>query len=823
MAPLSGIYPATYGFDYDKDGFDPEEWIIFNENPEASIIPELDGHTKVLRLNDTVSGSGMATRIYNNLNEQNYGTIETWIQQDNLYYTSQRGQFTGMGDGVILFGVRMWGGSPAKWVTTDNGINVDIIGAPTPSINTWYHIRIDFEHTSGGYQELSQNEYYVYIDGTRYGPYRFNANDSLDELHLHTYSWGSNYNTYFDAVGYSWDPNYNIGDNLKEGLLLSFETNATQFWGSYSVDGQTNITILGNTTISMLEDGPHTIQVFNKNLFGDLIQSELRHFTIDTKNPEIVIYSPNQYDIFRVIPPKYNISIVEVNLVSSWYTLDSGATNFTFTDLYGYIAEDAWLTAPNGSCIIEFYAKDVAGKIGYKNITVLKDVIRLLNVDILSLSISDEIFNVTLFVYNELNDGIDSGTIQMWWDGIDVSSSVQNLGNGLYFIMLYPITVAIGENPILLNMTISVDGYLDKYYETFISVQPRDLTNLLFVEIIDCVFSIEEFNITFSVFNESGHAISFATIQMWWNGIDVSPSVQNLGSGLYFILLDPITVAIGEDPILLNMTITVDGYLDKYYDTLISVQPWDLPNLIFVEIIDCFFSIEEFNITFSVFNESGQIINLTTIQLWWNGIDVSSSVQNLGSGLYFIILDSITVASGENLILLNMTMSADGYLDKYYETYIARQPCELSNLLFVEIIDSFFSLEEFNITFSVFNESGHAISFLTIQLWWNGIDVSSSVQDIGDGLYFVSLEPITVVPGSDPIILTMIVSASGYGDKHFTTKLSVDPETLQKMPEEGDPTEENPLPIIIIIALISSGATVSIITILFLNKRRKTE
>ena len=35
----------------------------------------------------------------------------------------------------------------------------------------------------------------------------------------------SGYHIYMDAIGYSWDPNYNIGDNLKEGLLLSYGSN----------------------------------------------------------------------------------------------------------------------------------------------------------------------------------------------------------------------------------------------------------------------------------------------------------------------------------------------------------------------------------------------------------------------------------------------------------------------------------------------------------------------------------------------------------------------------------------------------------------------
>jgi len=103
-----------------------------------------------------------------------------------------------------------------------------------------------------------------------------------------------------------------------------------------------------------------------------------------------------------------------------------------------------------------------------------------------------------------------------------------------------------------------------------VSTQPADLLN---VDIIEKNFSIEEFIITFSVYNESGQGIDFATIKMWWNGTDVSTSVQNLGSGIYKVILIPIFIKPDEDPILLNMTISASGYENKYFETLLAVDP----------------------------------------------------------------------------------------------------------------------------------------------------------------------------------------------------------------------------------------------------------
>ncbi|GAH04555.1 unnamed protein product, partial [marine sediment metagenome] len=48
----------------------------------------------------------------------------------------------------------------------------------------------------------------------------------------------------------------------------------------YSLDGQANKTILGDTLILMPTQGHHTIQVFAENTSGSIFESEIRHFHI---------------------------------------------------------------------------------------------------------------------------------------------------------------------------------------------------------------------------------------------------------------------------------------------------------------------------------------------------------------------------------------------------------------------------------------------------------------------------------------------------------------------------------------------------------------
>jgi len=106
-------------------------------------------------------------------------------------------------------------------------------------------------------------------------------------------------------------------------------------------------------------------------------------------------------------------------------------------------------------------------------------------------------------------------------------------------------------------------------------------------------------------------------------------------------------------------------------------------------------------------------------------------------------------------------------------------------------------------------------------MWWNGTDVSASVQNLGSGLFSISLTPISVAPGDDPILLNMTISASGYNEKYFEADFAVDPETLEKSIEEGPPLAL----IIAIIASISGGGAVVIITtaLLYRKRRKKIE
>ena len=464
-----GYYFATYGFENDINGRNPG-WFqeVGTKGGTAKVIEELGGHKKVLELHDTSSGFVNAHVIKNLFATPEFGSVEYWLRSDNPKLCGFRLDNGAIVNELVTMRIAF---NTLQYNNGSDWNDVRFI-----ENNIWYHIRVDFECSTGNYTGLAQYTWRLYVNGINYGEFNFiNNQNQASRIEWYTdYVFGlQGYSYYIDAIGFSWTSNYNPGDNLNEGLLLQFDPKLQFNTISYSFDGQAEIKILGNTVIPFPEDGLHTIQIFGSDLAGDTTQSELRYFTVDTKFPDIQINSPGLNDIFGTVPPKFDISITEENIVTTWYTLDGGITNISFTELTGYIDLETWLSLGNGPITIRFYVEDIVGNIDYDEITIFKQ--RLISIEIIDQSFLKEEFNITFYVHNETGEEIDFAIIQIWWDGIDVSTDIQNLGSGLYFISLDPITVAYGDDPILLNMTISAIRYEEKYFETYLAIDPVTL------------------------------------------------------------------------------------------------------------------------------------------------------------------------------------------------------------------------------------------------------------------------------------------------------------------------------------------------------------
>jgi hypothetical protein len=369
--PMNGYYLATYGFENELDGTSGTDIKFVGKNTDQGtsyikVIPELGGHKNVLEAYD---GSTVGfNSIYHYFDTQTSGTFEWWWR-----ITSSRGA------NIYLFGSTGYGpqiGMNNGYFTVEGSSIQNILAYST---NTWYHIRLDFECDSGGYMGLSADTMRIFINGVEYGPFNFRFNQDAADLNRVMFYNGryaySGYHIYYDAWGESWDPNYNIGDNLDEGLLLSYQNSISLDWQGYSLDGQATKTILGNTVFPMLDDGLHTIQVFGEDSSGKIYSSDARLFTVETEPPSIFITSPTSSALFGVKAPDFELNIIELNLVSTWYSLDGGITKIFFTGFTGTIDQSEWDKIGDMSVTITFFADDIVGNEVYVDITIVKSFV----------------------------------------------------------------------------------------------------------------------------------------------------------------------------------------------------------------------------------------------------------------------------------------------------------------------------------------------------------------------------------------------------------------------------------------------------------------
>jgi len=142
-------------------------------------------------------------------------------------------------------------------------------------------------------------------------------------------------------------------------------------WKGYSLDGQSNKTVLGNITIPMPTDGGHNIRIFGNDTMGTMYESDLRYFTVNTIPPLININSPTDSQVIGSTAPSYDISITGP-YDSIWYALEGGA-NHTASGLTGTIDQSAWSALSDGIITIDFYANNSAGMEGTAQVQVIKE------------------------------------------------------------------------------------------------------------------------------------------------------------------------------------------------------------------------------------------------------------------------------------------------------------------------------------------------------------------------------------------------------------------------------------------------------------------
>ena len=138
-------------------------------------------------------------------------------------------------------------------------------------------------------------------------------------------------------------------------VQLTFTVNESTSWTGYSLDGQMNVTMSGNTTIFGLSDGSHIITVHANDTAGNMGSSDTVYFTIDTVSPNIEILSPEN-KTYATNSVSLNFTLDEL---TSWvgYSLDA-EKNVTIT------GNTTVSGLSNGLHSLIAYANDTAGNTG---------------------------------------------------------------------------------------------------------------------------------------------------------------------------------------------------------------------------------------------------------------------------------------------------------------------------------------------------------------------------------------------------------------------------------------------------------------------------
>ena len=199
-------------------------------------------------------------------------------------------------------------------------------------------------------------------------------------------------------------PSFNVRVNDSSGV--------DTMW--YTLDnGLTNVifTVNGSINQALWEnhpDGQVIIRFYANDTIGNTGYVQI-YVEKDTSSPQITINSPSDNEFFGVTAPSFDISITEPHLNSTWYTIDDGVTNITFTGLTGAINQIEWDKKISGAISIDFYANDSLGFKGHSEITTIKDI-ETPNSNIIFTPYieTDQVNRSTLFTLNA-EDGSGSG------------------------------------------------------------------------------------------------------------------------------------------------------------------------------------------------------------------------------------------------------------------------------------------------------------------------------------------------------------------------------------------------------------------------------
>lgn len=380
---------GLYGIDMGSSSFNNISYNIFKDDaggPWASEI-YVAGTNNLIFANYFICASFSPVRDRGTNNKWNSSTIGNYWSS----YTGVDANDDGIGDTPFNIYAGDYDFLPIWWDSPQiliNSPNQDDIFESSPSFsisvsrgminNSWYTFdngitNITFSGLNGVIDQEEWNEKGVgQIDLTFY------VNDSMGDIGFETVQVIKSYDTpqitinsptLNEVIGFS-APDFSITVNDLSPI------NAT--W--YTIDGGfTNYTFSGlSGTLNQIAWDSKGTEIITLRFYANdsLGYVGFKDVAIlkDLVTPNIAINSPIQDGIFGNMSPEFNISIIEENLASTWYTLEGVPGNFFFIGLTGTVDQGVWDNVPQGEITITFYAEDGAGNIGSESVVITKSI-----------------------------------------------------------------------------------------------------------------------------------------------------------------------------------------------------------------------------------------------------------------------------------------------------------------------------------------------------------------------------------------------------------------------------------------------------------------
>ena len=356
-----GYYSGTEGFQNVDDETLPANWAYSGTGTghKAEIIAEKDDfydiqHKKVMWCY-TGEGTDPSINVSRTF-QMNYslGTIELWLLKKGD--ASGRANLTFYGTTGELFSIAL---DDEKFWFTDNTTLNDT--GQEFNDDFWYRLSIDFLN-NGTYSDLNEHQYQFRIyNGS--GDYliesylgNFTNMGNMTGFSLYGLGDGSNdLQLYLDALGYSWSPDYLIGNNIYEGMLISQSQQMgykTWDWVGYSINDDTPISLpaFGDVVIPLPNSlGRQTLQLFVNDSSDFQTVSPLVHFSYYfNRKLDILSHYENQElvasntimtggGLIKMDPA------TSLNISVSYSTVKSGAFTSTNASVYYRISRGSWV------------------------------------------------------------------------------------------------------------------------------------------------------------------------------------------------------------------------------------------------------------------------------------------------------------------------------------------------------------------------------------------------------------------------------------------------------------------------------------------------